>query len=162
MIDNNRYNPKILGRRSGLNRRVYDYRDYKGIERWVNEDRRKDTRERKFARFWTKGGAFVKLQNDSREDVGQLIDISKSGLALLYTPKEEGLPNYSELGIFLFGDNLFIDQIPFRTVSDIELANEIPFSTVTYRRNGVQFEELTPHQTAKLYYFLLNHTLGEA
>jgi len=151
----------ILGRRSGLDRRVFDEPDYKGMERRVNEDRRKKTRVRKNPRFRAKEHTLVKLQSESDEEVGQLIDISKDGLALLFTSGEESSPNFSALGVFLFDDDFFVDQIPFRIVSDIELANEIPFNIITYRRYAVKFEELTPEQISKLDHFLLNHTLGE-
>jgi len=142
-----------------LDRRGDDDPDYKGIERRVNEDRRK------YPRFLAKDDTFVKLQSEFKVDVGQLIDISKDGLALLYTLREERSPNYSELGIFLLGvflsvDDFAVDQISFQAVSDIELANELPLNTISYRRYAVQFEELTPEQTAKLNDFLLNHTIG--
>ena len=162
MIDNNRYNPKIAGRRSGLDRRVSDYRSLKGIERRVNDDRRKGTREREHPRYRAKNDIFVKLKSESKTDVGQLIDISMYGLAVLHTLRDDRLPNYSELGIFSSDDDFFVDQIPFQIVSDIELANEIPFSTISYRRYAVQFGELAPEQTEKLDDFLLNHTVGEA
>ena len=142
-----------------MDRRGDDDPDYKGIERRVNEDRRK------YPRFLAKDDTFVKLQSEFKVDVGQLIDISKDGLALLYTLREERSPNYSELGIFLLGvflsvDDFAVDQISFQAVSDIELANELPLNTISYRRYAVQFEELTPEQTAKLNDFLLNHTIG--
>ncbi len=55
-----------------------------------------------------------------------------------------------------------MDKVPFRTVSHIELVRNIPFNSIIFRRYGVQFEKLTPEQTTKLDYCLLNHTLGEA
>ena len=70
--------------------------------------------------------------------------------------------NYSSLGIFLSGGDFIIDQIPFRIVTDTELNSNQPFSTIILRRYAVQFENLTPDKAAKLDYFLLNHTLGEA
>lgn len=51
---------------------------------------------------------------------------------------------------------------PFKGVSDTVLKNNSPFSPIVLRRFAVQFENLTPDQAAKLDYFLLNHTLGEA
>jgi len=87
---------------------------------------------------------------------------------ILYSLSQEKIANeekkrdYSELGIFLAGGNFTIDGIPFKTASDTALAERSPFSTLLFRRYGVQFQNLTPEQTSRLDYFLLNHTSGEA
>ena len=80
-----------------------------------------------------------------------------AGLALRYFIDETESQDYSSLGLFLSGDDFFIDDIPFRTVTDTVLN-----SSRLYKRTSLQFEDLSPEQTAKLDYFLLNHTLGEA
>lgn len=153
-------NNNIEARRLGLDRRMADNPIFKGIERRINGDRRQGTRERTHPRFRAKDLTFVKLNSENKKDVGQLLDISKAGLSLRYFINGEKTQNYSSLGIFLSGGDFIIDQIPFRIVTDAELNSNQPFSTIILRRYAVQFEKLTAEQTAKLDYFLLNHTLG--
>lgn len=155
-------NSNVGGRRVGLDRRVSADSNCRGIEKRVTGDRRKETRKREQTRFRVKDLTFVKLNSENKKDVGQLLDISKAGLSLRYFIDEEKSQNYSSLGIFLSGGDFNIDKIPFRIVTDTILNSNQPFSTTILRRYAVQFETLTPEQTAKLDYFLLNHTLGEA
>ncbi len=151
----------IGGRRSVSNRRVFADPNYNGLERRIIGERRKGTRKRKHPRFRAKDLTFVKLNSENKENIGELLDISKKGLSLRYFVKEEKPQDYSDLGLFSSGGNLIIDEMPFRTVVDTELVNNIPFSTIIFRRHGVQFENLTPNQTAQLDNFLLKHTLGK-
>jgi hypothetical protein len=155
-------NSSLGGRRLCSDRRASAGSNYRGIERRINGDRRKGTRKRGQTRFRAKDLTFVKLCSESDVDIGQMLDISKEGLSLLYIIDGEKSQNYSSLGVFLSGGDFIIDQIPFRTVSDTILTYEFLFSTIILSRYAVQFEKLTPEQTAKLDYFMLNHTLGEA
>ena len=152
----------IGGRRSGADRRVFADTNYQGFERRIAQDRRKGIRNRRYPRLRAKDLTFVKRRFEKDEDIGQLLDISREGLALRYFVYEEKKRDYSELGIFLAGGNFTIDGIPFKTASDTALAERSPFSTLLFRRYGVQFQNLTPAQTSRLDYFLLNHTSGEA
>jgi len=152
----------IGGRRSVSNRRVFADPNYNGLERRITGDRRKGIRKRKTPRFRAKDLTFVKLNSENREDVGELLDISKEGLSLRYFVKEEKPQDYSDLGLFSSGGDLIIDEVPCKIVVDTELVNNIPFSTIIFRRYGLQFENLTSEQTVKLDYFLTKHTSGEA
>ena len=150
------------GRRSGSDRRVCADPGYRGTERRIARDRRKGIRQRKHPRFKAKDLTFVKLKFEKNEDIGQLLDISREGLSLRYFVSHEKEYNYSELGIFLSGGSFVVDNIGFKAVSDTKIAEGSPFSTIMFRRYGVQFVNLTPEQAAMLDFFLLNHTLGEA
>jgi len=110
-------------------------------------------------RFRAKDLTFVKLSSEHEEDIGQLLDISKGGLSLRYFLNDEKPRNYKELGIFVSGGNFAIDKIPFKTVSDTQLANGSPFSMIILRRYGLQFDKLKPEQLSKLDHFLQNYTL---
>ena len=149
-----KYGSKSFGRRTGFDRRAVADPDYADGEQRADIDRRRILDRRKHKRFHAKEPTYVKLLAASQEDVGQLLDISKGGLSLRYFVKEEKPQDYSDLGLFSSGGNLIIDEVPFRKIVDTELVNNIPFSTITFRRYGVQFENLTPDQTAKLDYFL--------
>jgi hypothetical protein len=152
----------VGGRRLGFNRRVSADDNWRGIERRINGDRRNGSRKRIHPRLQVKDLTFVKLNSESQTDAGQLLDISKAGLSLRYFIDENKSQNYSSLGIFLPDNDFMIDKIPFRIVSDTVLNSIKPYSSILFKRNSLQFENLTPDQETKLDYFLLNHTLGEA
>lgn len=154
--------PSVSSRRSGSDRREFSDPKYKGIERRVSGERRQGARERRYERFRAKELTFVKLSSKTNVDIGQMLDISKGGLSLRYFIDSEKSQDYSKLGIFLSGGNFILDQIPFRIVSDTVINSSPPFSMIALRRFGVQFKDLQPDQIARLDYFLLNYTLGEA
>jgi len=155
-------NSNLGGRRSSQDRRVSADSNYKGIERRISGDRRKEAGRRIYKRFQAKDLTFVKLNSEYEEDLGQLLDISKGGLSLRYFKDEERSRSYTDLGIFMSGGDFAVDWIPFKGVADTVLKNNSLFNTILLRRYAVQFEDLTPDQAAKLDYFLLNHTLGQA
>ena len=54
-----------------------------------------------------------------------------------------------------------LDKIPFESISDFETANEDSLSSITTRRSGVQFGQLTHYQISQLEYFVQNCAIGE-
>ena len=155
-------NSDIGRRRYGSDRRVSADPGYTGLEKRITPDRRKGIRQRKLQRFLAKDLTFGKLRSESDEEIGQLLDISCSGLALRCFADGKKTKDYSELSIFLSGGDFAIGGISIKTVSDTELANRSPFSTVIFKRYGVKFESLTREQKSELDYFLINHTAGKA
>jgi hypothetical protein len=155
--DNNRFS----GRRSYIERRVFDDPNFGGIERRMIKDRRRVSCRRENKRFQIKDFTFVKLWSESNEDIGQLLDLSKRGLSFRYYVTGKNPSNFSELGIFSSGSGLAVDGIPFRIISDTEL-DESLFGPIIFRRSGLLFGPLTPDQISKLDYFLINFTLRHA
>jgi hypothetical protein len=121
-----------------------------------DKDRRKHRRNDK--RFQVKRFTFVKLWSESDEDIGQLLDINKSGLSLRYFVKDQNPSNFSHLSIVSSECDLVIDKIPFTVVSDTELANGSQSDPIIFRRAVVQFGELTSRQISELDDFLKKHT----
>ena len=114
---------------------------------------------RKNRRFRANEGTFASPRTNAQK-LWQIIDVSKGGLSFRYIPHREDLKNSSELDI-LTRDTLFsLEKMPFRSVSDSEIADE---STSNYplRRHGVQFGVHTPSQISQLDYFIQNHTFCE-
>ena len=140
----------MLGKRSGSERRLSNGSDYKGIERRVGGERRSGAERREHPRFLAKIPTFVTLwsEYDSNytENMGQLLDISRAGLALRCTANPEEPNNYSLLEILLSGYNFNIDEIPFKVISTIEMTTDSNLSELTLRRYGVQFGRLTTDQ----------------
>ena len=148
-------------RRSGIDRRLCADPYDKGPERRIT-DRRSEIDKRKDIRYWVKDHILVNLRSESKSNLGQLLDISKGGLAFYYFANAKKPKNYSELGIFPSNDDFAIARIPCKTVSDTKMINESPFGTKILRRHSIRFENLTPAQKIKMDYFLRNYTLGEA
>ena len=94
--------------------------------------------------------------------MGQIINISKGGLAFRYVADGEQLNGTFQMDIFLNGNGFYLKKVPFKIISDFYIDNKVPFSAVTIRQCGGQFGELTLSQVSQLDYFIGNHTLSEA
>ena len=153
-------NKKIPDQKYGSDRRIALDPNYTGPERRI-ANRKKRIDRRKHVRYRAKEHVYVNIRSQSAEEIGQLVDISKGGLSLNYPLNDNKSASYNELGIFSSID-LATERISFKTVSDIEMLNQLKFGHLKLRRHSLQFENLTPEQEAKLDYFIKNFTLGEA
>ena len=124
-------------------------------------DRRERADRRRKKRFRVKEGAFAALVN-SENRLGQIKDISLVGLSFRYIDNEHQLDKTSELRIILAGSGLFMDKLPYRTVSDFEVTNGFTFTSLKLRQMHLAFGELSTQQESRLNDFILNHTMGEA
>ena len=115
---------------------------------------------RKHERFKVDNGALV-LLGWYYEKVGRLIDISEGGIAFRYSHNEEEQKG-SDLAIVLSETNFYLDEVPNKTISDLELADKIPTASITARRRGVQFTNPTAHQKSQIEFFINNYTNQEA
>jgi hypothetical protein len=111
-------------------------------------------------RFKAVEGAFAALV-DQESRLGQIKDISIRGLSFRYIDSNEKLENAKELKIILGRQGLYLDKVPFKTISDFEIKSEFSFSSVKMRQIGLEFGKLTPEQRMKLDRFIQNHTVAE-
>jgi len=153
-------NHRTSGRKNEADRRKALDPNYTDPERRI-ASRRKLTDRRKHVRYRAKDHVYVNIRSRFDEEIGQLIDISKGGLSLNYPLNDDRSTSYDELGI-LSSIDLATERISFKTVSDIEILNQLNFGHRRLRRHGLEFKNLTPEQEAKLDYFIKNFTLGEA
>ncbi len=110
-------------------------------------------------RFKAQEGAFAALvAQDSR--LGQIKDISIRGLSFRYIDGNEKL-EANELKIILGEEGLYLDNVPFKKISDFEIKSEFSFSTVKMRQIGLEFGELTTDQKLQLDRFIQYHTINE-
>ena len=114
---------------------------------------------RKHKRFQVDNSAFVIL-GASHDKSGRIIDISRGGLAFRYMTAVER-PNGSYLAIVLPETNFYLDEVPVKTISDFELPDKLPTSSMTVRRRGVQFVNPTDNQKSQIEFFINNYTTGE-
>jgi PilZ domain-containing protein len=111
--------------------------------------------QRKEKRFQLKKCAFAIPSARSRK-LWQIMDISKGGLAFQYVANGERLYDSSDLDIAYSSDSFYLEKVPFKAVSDLEVENGIRWSSLKVRRCGVQFGELTQHQVSLLEDFIQN------
>jgi len=112
---------------------------------------------RKYERYSAREGAIVALKPQSNI-LGQMIDIGMGGLSFQYIESHEP-PGYSnELVILIAGQRFFLDKVTFKFISDIEIENNISFSSIQMRRCSVEFVRLSLEQAASIQNFILKHT----
>lgn len=121
--------------------------------------RKEELERRKLKRFQARHGVFVILR-PSDTGLGRLIDISMDGLTLEYITTQEPKIQPTELEIFLTNSPFRLYEIPCKTITDV-LTFQTNDRSLSKRRRGIQFGELTPGQVAQLEYFIQNHTTGE-
>ncbi len=141
----------------------------------LSEDRRKHKRfmamEGAFAIIRSGPSTLGQIETMSRSEIaiaifklkpilkGQIININRDGLSFRYFPNEEQ-PNQSVELDMLFADiRFYLENLPFKTISDFEVDNEFSYSSQKRRLLRVQFGELDLHQISQLDYFIKNCTM---
>ena len=118
-------------------------------------ERRKDNR------FKVARGAFaIPKINDSKQ--GQIIDISRGGLAFFSHNGEDMTHELARLAISMSSELFYLDQIPCRIVSHRSADDLFPRRQKKMNRVGLQFGELTQEQSDQLEHFLQNLTTSPA
>lgn len=119
---------------------------------------RADRRQQK--RFRAMEGAFAALVNHNSK-LGQIKDISISGLSFHYIDDHDHSDEAQELKIILGDYGLYMDKVPFKKIADFEINSEYSFSSIKMRQISLEFGELTREQQHRLDNFIRNHTVGE-
>jgi hypothetical protein len=111
-------------------------------------------------RFKAVEGVFAALVNHHSQ-LGQIKDISKTGLAFRYIDHGDASGEASELKIIIRKGGLYLDKLPFKKVADFQLKNEYSFSSLIMRQIGLQFGDLTSRQYIRIEHFIQKHTIGD-
>ena len=125
-------------------------------------NRQETPERRKHRRFQPQEGAFAVLIPHFNQ-WGEVIDISKSGLAFCCaTAEEQPLDESLKLGILLASAGFYLRKVPFKTIADFEIAHQGPYVHNAVRRCSVEFAGLTHTQASQLEYFIQNHTTDKS
>lgn len=116
--------------------------------------------QRKHKRFQIQNDVFVASRHRFA-NVGNVVDISMGGIGFRYLASEYEPSGSFELEIFSADRNFYMEKVPFKTISDFEMVNDVLCSSLIMRRSGIQFGELTDKQISQLEYFIQNLTIGE-
>ncbi len=131
---------------------------------------------RSHERFKVRDGAFAVLYPHSSK-LAQIIDISMTGFSFrysdspfidndrdgqifLYHDHRQRINDFSTFDIFLVDSGIYLDQIPCKIVSNIEIEALDAASSISMRRCSIQFDGLESEQISDLEYFIKNCTLN--
>jgi hypothetical protein len=115
---------------------------------------------RKSKRFQAPNRVFVGVGPHFAK-VGRLRDLSMDGLAFRYVGNRKPLSG-SYADIFTLKGDLFLAKLPIKIISDVEVVEKAPSSSLTIRRCCVKFSKLTPRQKTELERFIDDYATGEA
>lgn len=108
---------------------------------------------RKQDRFKIEGDAYI-YSASTFMFVGEVIDISPSGIAFSCTQDDDSIPiEIDDLGIFLSKKDFMTENFPFQIVSD-DTVHGSPVNNVVMKRGGGRFLSLTPEQKSALERFI--------
>jgi hypothetical protein len=119
--------------------------------------------KRKHSRLAPPPNTFAALgRNYTR--IGKVKDISLEGLAFEYIAGESTDSNSDNVDIFLFGNVFHLPNLFCKIVYDIQLyvphVNNNLIETLTTKRCGIQFENLSEEDVVQLKLFLEAHSEG--
>ncbi len=109
---------------------------------------------RKTKRFIVKNSENVSLKTNPYT-LCSIIDISQGGLSFSYDGRKSSICEVDELAIHLIRENFTIDKLPCKTVSDLEMPNNLSSDIQKKRRKGMTFVKLSQRQVAGLENFTL-------
>ncbi|MDY6824859.1 MAG: hypothetical protein SWH68_13840 [Thermodesulfobacteriota bacterium] len=126
----------------------------------MGEEKENRTNQRRWKRFTLKNGALamvskpslLKMGKPAYVKLGPIKDIGMKGLAVQYLESKNLLRKVTHLSIMVPGDGMVVENIPFTTVRDFEVA-ELP-NTKKIRNLCVTFNQLLPVQKVQLERFI--------
>ncbi|MDY6953979.1 MAG: hypothetical protein SWE60_20945 [Thermodesulfobacteriota bacterium] len=119
--------------------------------------------QRQFARFEVPGFsayAVLRLKWPRSPILGDIIDIGSGGLSFRYTAKKRQPIQSSELDILLTDGSFYLNKVPLKTVSEVEIDADTSLGSST-KRCCVAFGDLTADQKSELRYFIRSYTSAD-
>lgn len=111
---------------------------------------------RQFKRFRPKDGTMAV----SDHALGPVTNISMGGLSFQYMAMASVTPILDILGIFLGSDDLLIDKIPTKVITDKMISQGSVFLKTSTRQCSIQFTNLSNSQRSNLEDFISTKTTG--
>jgi len=116
---------------------------------------------RQHNRFKVQNGGFAALRSQFTV-LGQILDISRSGLAFRYVASNVRSHECAELKIFKPDGSFSCDRLPFKTIWDCSMPQDFSLDSLILRHCGVQFGKLGDDRKFDLKYFIENYTTDKA
>jgi hypothetical protein len=115
------------------------------------------TNRRKEDRYRVRDGVFA-IDINEPQRLGEIVDISRSGIAFRYMDGQNSFTPTTGLNIFSSTHSLFLTNFPFETISDIQIEGH-PTSAINMRRHSGRFTSLSEKQQEQLDDFIDLHSL---
>lgn len=114
---------------------------------------------RKEPRFLMQDRTYAVLRQPANK-IGKILDISKSGLSFTYLSTNGGLtkPTYG-IDLLAEDEGIFVENLPFCSVSDSIIPHNQPFRQITMRRHSIKFDDLSEHELTSLEAFIEKYSL---
>lgn len=116
---------------------------------------------RKQKRFRAPDGAFTILwQEPHLTLLGKILDIGRGGFSFRYLGGKQQMLTPSEVEIVLHTHNFHLQNIPVKTISNVEVEDKMGNGSKTTRRCSVRFAGLSEEQKFELEHFIRKYTSG--
>ncbi len=89
--------------------------------------------------------------------LGRINNISMGGRVFRYIESQAQSNKSSVLDILYADCGYYLGNVSFKTISDIELSEDVPIDSVKMKQLRMQFKKITPKQKIQLDYFIRNH-----
>lgn len=85
---------------------------------------------------------------------GEILEVSFGGLSFRYRAHAAMPAPSVESGIIFGGEELFFNELPLASVSDIRMGEDTDGGSGEFRRRGMAFGNLVPEQVVTLAHFI--------
>ena len=106
-------------------------------------DKAASVEKRRYKRFTVQDGTFAALRNHD-VTLGIIKDISQGGFAVHYIVSGNLLHCPVTIDALFKRDICYLQGVPVKIISDLEVDDRPAFSSIPTRRCGMQFQEMTP------------------
>jgi hypothetical protein len=89
--------------------------------------------------------------------LGKIDNISMGGLMFYHADSKEQLSRALLLDILLADCGFYLANMPFKTITDVVIPDEVSSDAVEIRQVRLQFQQLNAIQQARLKNFIMNH-----
>ena len=120
----------------------------RGMKKAANENRRKEER------VVVKDNLYVVI-NTQPQTMGQVVEMSSTGLAFTFVDIDAASLRLSKqstiiVDLFVTGRGIFLKKLACRLVSEVESPSASPISSLSIKRVGVQFNDLSLSQQVQI------------
>jgi hypothetical protein len=91
------------------------------------------------------GDLVIAVHKKDRSQIARILNISRGGIAVMYTGGMEWLGEAEEIDI-IFNSTSFLTDIPISSVADFEAGSDSVFATLKERHACLMFGELSDDQ----------------
>lgn len=120
----------------------------------------KETERRKNRRYTVQENVFAVFRLGSKSSsLVSIADISRGGFAFTFMGMDDIHRDRFELDIFVSGDGRRLDKLPFKIISSTPQEKEAPVYTLTKKRFGARFYDLSDTKALQLASFINSHKI---